>query len=350
MKNDVWNRDFLIVILIISIILPQSSCSQSSQLSKSRLPVWVNNPSQQFSENRYLMAVGSSSTRQGAKNQAQANLAKIFVSKVDVNESYVEKFEETTSSETGTSIRDNTQLITRSEIESDQQMKNVQIKELYEANDGRFYALAAMDRMDTSQLYTEEINRNKDYINSLRQKADQTNSKLERLIYVKQALLSARVNDMLKNQRAILSGHTTQGQGAALSEITQEYRQAKKECTVSINGREIPREVRSAISRELQNEGFTVISNGEESVVKINLNLMIEPVDLNRPNHEFMQWAFQVEAQNQENGRWFSTYTAEGREGSMNKKYARRRSIQAVRETLSSEFSDFINSELLSVR
>jgi hypothetical protein len=41
---------------------------------------------------------------------------------------------------------------------------------------------------------------------------------------------------------------------------------------------------------------------------------------------------------------------AEGREGSMNEKYARQRAVQAVQEKLSSEFSAFINQELLSVK
>lgn len=343
-----WN--FLVIILVISMVLPLSGCAQSSQLSKSQLPVWVNNPSDQFSESRYLMAVGSSDTRQGARNQAQANLAKIFVSRVDVNESYLEEFEETTSSETGTTTEDFTQLITESQIESNQQMKNVEIKEVHQAQSGTIYALAVMDRMETSQLYTEEINRNNENITSLRQKAEQTNSELERLIYMKQALTRARVNEMLINQRAILTGRTTQGEGATLAEITQEYRQAKQGCTVSIEGEDIPREIQSTLSRQLQNEGFTVVSGGKEPVVSINVNLMIAPVDLNRPNTEFVQWALQVEAQNKQNGRWFSTFTAEGREGSVNQQYARRRAIQAVRKKISTEFSDFIESELLSVQ
>lgn len=350
MKTETRNRHFLIVILVVLMVLPQSGCAQSSELSDSQLPRWVNNPSEQFSESRYLMAVGSSSTRQGARNQAQANIAKIFVSKVDVNESYVEEFKETTDSETGTTTHEETQLITESKIESDQQMKNVQIKEIYEADDGRFYALAVMDRMETSRLYTEEINKNKENIKSLSQKADQTNSKLERLIFMKQALASARVNDMLINQRAILTGKTTQGEGTTLAEITQEYRQAKEDCTVSISGKEIPREIQSTISRQLQNEGFTVVTDGEEPVVKMNLNLMMEPVDLNRANAEFVQWSLQVEAQNQENGRWFSTYTAEGREGARNQSYAQRRAIQGVRKKVTSEFPGFIDRELLSVR
>lgn len=317
--------------------------------AQDNLPAWVNNPAEQFSENQFLMAVGSSTSRQGAKNQAQANLAKIFVSDVKVDESYYQKFEENTSSGE-TTVEENTQLITQSEVGSNQQMKNVQIKEVYEADNGTFYALAAMDRMETSQLYTEEIMRRNKAIKSLRQKAGQTSSKLERLIYTKQALTNAQMAQMLKNQRAILVGQSTQLDDTNISEITQEFRKAKEECTVSLNGEEIPRQVQSAISRQLQNEGFTMVNSGDESVVKVNLNLMIEPVDLNRPNTEFMQWALQVEAQNQENGRWFSTYMAEGREGSTNKDYARRRAVQAVRKKISSEFPNFINNELLSIQ
>lgn len=338
----------LCAILLIAITFsPFDAEAQSSDL-----PSWVDNPSQQFSENQFLMAVGSAPTREGARKKAQGNLAQIFVADVNVEEEYINEFEEITSSEEGTSTEEQTNLITRSEISSDQQLRNMQIKEVYEADNGIFYALAVMDRMETSQLYTEEINRKREAISSLQQKADQTDSKLEQLIYMKQAFLHAQIIDMLTNQRAILTGQTTQTEAESLSDITQAYREAKQQCTISLNGEEIPRQVQSTVSRQLQNEGFTVIADrdSEQPVIRINLDLMMEPVDLNRPNAEFIQWALQIEAQNQENGRWFSTYTADGREGSMNEQYARKRAIQAVQEKISSEFTGYINDELLSVR
>lgn len=337
-----------IVALMASLCLPHNSAAQTAEL-----PVWVDNPSDQFSDQRFLMAVGSATSRQVAKNRARGNLAKIFVSEVEVDEKSVQKYKEITNSKGGqstTEFQSKTQLITQTDIQSNQQMKNVEIKEVHTAENGTIYALAVMNRMETSQLYTEEINRNKKTIESLRKKAAQTNSKLERLIYVKQALTRARMNEMLINQRAILTGPRSQIGGPSLADITQEYRQAKQECTVRIEGKEIPRVVESAITRQLQNEGFSVVQNGSTPVVTINMNMMIDPVDLDRPNAKFMQWALQVEAQNNENGQWFSTYAAEGREGSMNKKYARKRAIQAARETITSEFPGFINSELLSVR
>ncbi len=348
MKIRARIRRSLSTLFMIPLLLMVAPVDGEAQ--RSGLPVWVDNPSEQFSKNRFLMAVGSSASREAAMNQAQANLAKIFVSRVDVDESYVQEFNETMDTEGEMSTTENTQLITQSQVGSNQEMKNVQIKEVYQSESGTFYALAAMDRMETAQLYTDEINRNNENIGSLRRKAEQTKSKLDRLIYMKQALNAAKVNDMLINQRAILSGQTSQGDGPLLSDITQEYRQAKKECTVSLIGEEIPQEVQSALSRQLQNEGFTVVGNGEKSVVEVNINLMLEPVDLNRPNHAFIQWALQVEAQNKESGQWFSTYMVEGREGSMNEQYARRRAIQAVRTKITSEFSEFINAELLSVR
>ncbi|TYP93500.1 LPP20 lipoprotein [Fodinibius salinus] len=329
---------------VVLLLLPAQLMAQDSSL-----PQWVNNPSKQFSDAQYLMAVGSSTSRQGAKNQAQANLAKRFVAEVEVDENYVQEFKEQVNEQGETTTQENTQLITQSDVGSDQQMKNVEIKEVHEAADGTFYALAAMDRLETSRLYTEEINRNNKAISSLRKKAKQTSSKLERLIFMKQAMVSARMNKMLTNQRAILSGQSGQFENQSLPEITQEYRQAKQECTVLISSKEVDPKIISAISRVLQNEGFTVVDASTTPVVEVKVGLMIEPVDLNRPNVEFMQWALQVEAQNKENGRWFSTYMAEGREGSMNKQYARKRVLQAVQRTLNSEFSAFINEELLAV-
>lgn len=341
----------LLSILVISTVL---NCSPKVGKAQSPdIPAWVNNPSEQFSKERFLMAVGSATTRQGAKDMAQGNLAKIFVSKVKVDQTSIEKFKEITTSEDGeseTRTRGESQLITQTDVGSDQQLKNVQIKEVYAAENGTFYALAVMNRTETAQLYTEEINRNNEMIKSLRKNANQTDSKLERLIYMKQALTAARVNDMLINQRSILTGQTSQTEGPQLSEVTQEYRQVKKECTVKLKGEKIPRQIKSVISRRLQNEGFIVAADAKEPIVEINLNLNIKPLDLNRPNTEFMQWALQVEAQNKETGQWFSTYTAEGRNGSINKQRARKLALQAVKENINSEFSEFINSELLSVR
>lgn len=345
--NSIGHQLFLLAGLVLLAFI--YGCSATAEAQSQGLPAWINNPSDQYNENQFLIAVGSSPTREGARVQAQSNLAQIFMSEVEVNESYVNEFEEITDSEEGTTIRENTNLITQSEVNSDQQMRNVEIKEVHQASDGTFYALAAMDRMETSQLYSREIENNKNKINSLRKNANQTTSRLDRLIYLKQAIATARVNEMLINQRAILSGQGVQG-NVALSEITQEYREAKKVCTIKlIKDGEVPGEVQSDITRKLQNEGFEVANNVDNPVIEMNITLKMESVDLNRPKYEFIQWALQIEAQNKENGQWFSTYTAEGREGSMNEKYARQRAVQAVQKKLSSEFAGFINKELLSV-
>lgn len=346
--NSISHQLFLLAGFVLLVFT--YGCSATAEAQSQELPVWVNNPADEYSENQFLMAVGSSPTREGARTQAQSNLAQIFVSEVAVDESYVNEFREITDSEEGTTVRENTNLITRSEVNSDQQMRNVEIKEMHQSADGTFYALAAMDRLETAQLYSREIRNNQNEISSLRKKAEQTDSRLDRLIYLKQALATARVNEMLINQRAILSGQVAREQ-VALSEIMQEYREAKNACTVKlIKDGEVPREVQSSITRKLQNEGFEVSNNAQHPVIEMTVNLMMEPVDLNRPKYEFIQWALQIEAQNKENGQWFSTYMAEGREGSMNERYARQRAVQAIQEKLSSEFSGFINKELLSVK
>lgn len=339
-----------LLLLLIAVVFAafMYGCSTTAEAQNADLPAWIDDPSRQFSEDQYLMAVGSSPSREAARNQAQANLAQRFVSDVEVEESYVNEFEEITDSEEGTTTRENTNLITESEVGSNQQMKNVQIKEVHEAPNGTFYALAVMDRMQTARLYSEEIEKNYRRIRSLREKATQTNSPLDRLVYLKQALTAAQVNDMLINQRAILTGQSSGIEEDVLSDVTQEYRQAKKECTVRLKGDEIPPEVQSTVSRQLQNEGFTMAADQESPIIEITVELMMKPVDLNRPDHEFVQWALQVEAQNKQTGQWFSTYTAEGREGSMNEEYARRRAIQAVGERLGDEFPKFVNEELLS--
>lgn len=314
----------------------------------SSLPGWVNDPSEAFSEDRYLMAVGSSPSREGARIQAQSNLAKIFVSNVKVEENYVNQFKEISTSEGDGGFEETTELITNSEVGSNQQMKNVQIMEIHEDKKGTFYALAAMDRRETARLYTEEINNKWKAVAALRKKAEETDRKLERLIYMKQAMLNARINKMLMNQRSILTGRATQSRGPQMSDIMQEYRQAKQLCTVSLEAESVSEEITSAIQRELQNEGFT-ITNDDQPVITMNISMMMKPVDLGRPKVEFMNWSLQVEAKNEESGQWFSTYKADGREGGISRQQARNAVTHVVTEQIASEFSSFINNELLSV-
>lgn len=326
-------------------------CSCTTLAQNSSLPSWVNNPYNTYSESQYLIGVGSSNNRQGAKNQAQANLAKIFVSKVDVNETLVDEFNENVSSSGRTTTQQNTLLITESDIRSNQKMKNVKIKKVYQADNGTYYALAMMDRLKTSSLYSREIEENNNSIATFRQKAEQADSKLSALIYFKQAYISAKVNKMLINQRAILTGQPGIFENKNYVDVVEAYQKAKDQCTVNLSARdEVPSNVMSAIRRSLQNEGFTISrKNATSPAVKILVHLSVDPVDLNRPNVEFMQWALKIEAQNYESNNWFSTYTAEGREGSMNKQYARKRVQQAVQAMIKSEFADYINDELLSV-
>ncbi|MGM0546228.1 MAG: LPP20 family lipoprotein [Bacteroidota bacterium] len=343
-----YNSQLLLLLMGSVLFAFMYGCSTTAEAQNADLPAWVDDPSKQFSDDQFLMAVGSSPSREGARNQAQANLAQRFVSDVEVEESYVNEFEEITDSEEGTTTRENTNLITTSEVGSNQQMKNVQIKEVHEAPDGTFYALAVMDRMETSRLYSEEIENNRQRIKSLRNKTSETSSKLDKLIFAKQALTAAQVNDMLINQRAILTGQGAGAEEDLLTITMQEYQQAQRECTVKLMGEDTPREVLSTLSRQFQNEGFTMAADAEDPIIEMKVDVTMKPVDLNRPDAEFIQWALQLEAQNKETGQWFSTYTAEGREGSMNEEYARQRAIQAVGEKLKDEFPHFVNEELLS--
>lgn len=345
------NRFWYLFIVSQIMVLAVASCSSSNNVAQhAERPVWIDDPARLFSEAQYLMAVGSSDTREGAVNQAHANLAKIFVAEVKVDESYINEFEEAMDSHSEVSVSENTQLITSSQIRANQQLKNVQIMEVYEDSDGRIYALAGMDRLETTRLYSSDIERNNTRIKSLRQNAKNSAGRLDRLIYLKQALAVARINDMMRNQRAILSGRGHQGDGATLTEIIQEYQQAKKECRVVMSGEELLPEVASVISRELQNEGFILVNDNEEPVIELDVDFAMKPVDLNRSQYEFIQWALQLKAQDMENGQWFSTFTAEGREGSTNEEYARQRAIQAAVEKISSELPKYINNELLSTK
>ena len=67
------------IIYMFVIIGSALGCTTMAQQSD-HLPDWVNDPYTSFSEEQYLLAVGSGNTQQEAQNSALGNLSRIFQS------------------------------------------------------------------------------------------------------------------------------------------------------------------------------------------------------------------------------------------------------------------------------
>ncbi len=98
------------------------------------------------------------------EDNAYANIAKIFQSDIKIEEEILKKYKEIEIGKRA-QLSSSVDLISNYSIGSSQTLKNVKIAETYiSAEDGLYYVLAYLDRMETALIYEREIERNNQII------------------------------------------------------------------------------------------------------------------------------------------------------------------------------------------
>lgn len=337
------------ILLLLATCLLCTTCSVEAQKSiSSELPPWVNSPYSSFSENQYLLAVGSGTSQQEAQNGALANLSRIFKSKVETNQQLIDDFREYAQDASFSSER-STQLLTITRVGSSQNLLNTKILKIHQSA-GQFYALAGMERFETATIYSSEIADNEMQIRNLLKQAEDADHKLYKIGYLKKAQILAEANANLSAQLSILTGGQaeTMDQERIISDINTRLSNIKKQTRVIISyPGDVSSPIHKSVANAFSNSGFTIIQAGDEDIYA-RLQFTTSPTSLNRPNAEFMRWQLEITARDAIKGAELSTYTASGREGALTLDDALRRAEEAARKQIDEQFETFINQKYLS--
>ena len=335
--------------LLLSCCIVLSACSVEAQKKTSTdLPEWVNTPYAEYSENQYLLAVGSGSSQQDAQNSALANLSRIFKSKVETSQQLIDDFKEYVQDDSFSSER-STQLLTVTRVGSSQNLLNTKILKTHKTP-SLFYALAGMERFETATIYSSEIAENEMHIEDLLEQAENADHKLYKIGYLKKAQVLAEANANLSAQLSILTGgqDETANQQHIISDINARLNKIKQQTRVIIA---YPRDVSSPIQRSVANafssSGFTVIQAGDEDIYA-RVSFSTRETSLNRPNAVFIQWDLEISARDAIAGTELSTFSASGREGALSLDDALRRAEMAAKKHIKDKFDSFINQQYLS--
>ncbi|MEJ2055583.1 MAG: LPP20 family lipoprotein, partial [Calditrichaceae bacterium] len=157
-------KTVMIFILILQ-LLSMFSCAstpppKSNTSTSSDYPEWINNPNSLYPDSRYIVGVGSGDTRQAAEKNAVGNIAKVFQSVINVDQTLIENYLEVEQNNQN-SASFSSQMLSRTSVTSQQDLKNIKIDEVYfSSNDGLYYVLAYLDRAETAQLYEQDIRNN----------------------------------------------------------------------------------------------------------------------------------------------------------------------------------------------
>jgi len=335
----------LLIISIFGLVLTACVAEAQKKIQQD-IPPWINDPYATFSEDEYLLAVGSGSTQQEAQNNALANLSKIFQSNIETSQKMIDDFTELSQNNSYISER-STQLLTVTRVGSSQNLINTKIIKMHQSND-RFYALAGMERFDTSRIYSSEIADNEIQINNLISQAENEDNALYKLGYLKKALILAEVNLNLASQKRIIQGMGSSDMHQIThNRVSKMFNDAKKNTKVAINfDNETHHIVRSGIVNALDISGLTV-TNSLPSQLIANVTFTTERTNLNRRNAEFSRWNLSISFENARNEPLY-TYTANGREGGLSYSDALHRAREIAKETMENELPGAIENNILS--
>ena len=133
--------------LVVGFVLTACSSTQ---------PEWVDQPSEQYSLQRYLSAVGEADDRSTADDRALANLAKIF--EVTVSDHSMDFSQARVSTDQSGLAASNVQSASRYvSTEAKQVLEGAQLVESWHGQEGKTYSLAVLEKSPATRRFREAV-------------------------------------------------------------------------------------------------------------------------------------------------------------------------------------------------
>ena len=266
--------------IFVAIILASLLACSGTTTKSSGEPDWVSGNSSKYSNQQYLLGRGQADDVATAEDRARADLAKIFVVKVNVADVDKQKFTSTTSStETeGKPVSEFSSEVSRTIVTStDKILKGVQIADIWKDQTKQTVnALAILSRKQAATGIKREISRLDDLTRLSIEEAGNAKESLEKVAYARRAVIAQQ--ERLAHQKS-LQIIDSSGRGLPakyqLAELIIDYEKllprVRIKPVVLGDNQDI---IASALPAALSSAGFSVTdSDDAEYVMEVNLKL-----------------------------------------------------------------------------
>ncbi len=341
----------LSLFLIASISFNCKAQQQSTRTTSSAsdgIPAWVNDPSSAFSERQYLMAVGSGDNLSDARADAMLNLAQIFKSRIEGTQNLFTEFSETTRNNTDFTSRETIRLMNNIRVGANEELMNTEVLKSEVGSDGAYYVLAGMNRTASERVYLQEIANNYQRIRSNKERAMQSNAPIQKLSLLKENVLLARINENLNQQLEILSPGSNDSETAieAVASAQEQFEDAQQTSIINLTMATDNQVIKDAIAAVFQKEGF--ILGDIEPILTVNVTYEAAEANLNRDDAEFVIWDLSINITETNTGKEYNTFSSRGRDGALSLSDAFKRAEFTAGKEIETNFSRFLNNEVLS--
>ena len=253
------------ILLLCLVFFPHVSAA-AEESTKGR-PAWVDgNAGAEFSEVRYLTAVGSGKNREAASLDARKQLASAFRAKVVSESSSNTEANLNESTEAKTSGKSQTASSSSANVRTEIELRGVEVKNHYkDPTTKEFFALAVLDKLKTKSSYALELQNRKAKI-----EAQFESYKAKPSVGAAQEILAlTEAYETINREYETLNG----GRGAPLPLTFAELNQiqasigglkAENSIALEFSGEESKPEFQEMITSCLSDKGVSVIAKIEE--------------------------------------------------------------------------------------
>ncbi|MDH5387965.1 MAG: LPP20 family lipoprotein [Gammaproteobacteria bacterium] len=155
--KSIYGNQYLSKWLFFSCLL-LTGCMQSTSVVNANQPDWVNGEPLSYPNSQYVVATGSASNMERAKDRALANLSKVF--ELRIRESSTTRQDTHVAIKNGAESVDKSQRINQNiNIQTNKIIDGARVAEQWQSRDLTFYALAVLDRHQAGNNIREEMSR-----------------------------------------------------------------------------------------------------------------------------------------------------------------------------------------------
>lgn len=339
MKNKILNCRAAMFIGFALVLPLFVSCVTTESASK---PVWVDSPESVYPASLYVSAVGESTKREWAEQNALSNLSRFFKTSISVTQDVSDRYL-TLLNDSKTSNTQETEVLESILITSKQDsLIGAKIAQTWSDNKGTCYAIAVMEKQKTAQIYSELVNGHTQEINKLLEKSKNADSSLSAYSDLSLAYVLAAVNEDLLSVVSVVDVNLWKkiypeyGTAQAVKKMASE--EASKITVNLVFDSSVDDRILSAFADVFTGMNFKVQKNGKGDY-NFKVDYKVEQIVLADNPNKFCRYTVNGTFTDAKTGKILSSFSENGREGHVSYTEAYQRVLRVSEEKIRNDFS-----------
>ncbi len=333
----------LLLVLVLFVLL--SLFSGCASVGTAKTPRWLDDLyDNQYSEDTYLCAVGSGSSREKAVDSALSSLSQIFNSQVRSVTTVLSLSIANKNAMGDVQFTEQSEMMDRGTVSSStDRIVGAEVVNTFIDGNARVYVRVALHRKRTAELYQKEIAELDLSIMSVKRSLISLSDPLERYFTLQKAVsFSQRQQDLFDQIQVLLK----KSQNSTLIPLERELAAiaSSVRIAVSVDSLEGHQVLFSAFSQKLVELGFTVVPLDGDPTAFLVLQYECTPLELANSPYKYARYS--LTAQLNSGSATLFSYQRSDREAAMSEPEAQKKALLQASTSLVSEFFALLQEKL----